>query len=713
MAISPLYIPFYNLMEIFLDKDSGLPLSGGVVTFYQDNQRTTLKPVFEITGTDPNYTFAELPNPMVLSSTGTFVDTFGNPIVVYAYPYDAAGVEERYYVTVVSSGAVPQETIPATPYIPGSGSSTNNLTNAENTISNPQFTEVLFVDNGPHAYSVTGASTVTAVAPNWDLITTGTGTVTVTREASISTVAPSNPIYALKIATTGITGTYKLRQRLTNSPRIYANEFVAAYFVASVTSASAVSVIMNFTPSSGTAYELINTSIAPGVGFVENATSTAITGTINTDNSDVGYVDVSLEISVDSTISVSSIQIAGVSSATEILAFSQEPAARELDHLFHYYKPQLDYKPIPSYLVGWDFPMNPAQFNGDTIASAAFNIGANKSQYIWDQTIAFQTVDQGLSVARTSAGALEITAALVTQAALIQYLDQAQARELLLGNMAVNVSAFATGGTAISVSLWYTLDANLPTVTAGTNNSIALTVDATGVPVTENGTWVQVARGDQGVAQATLTTSLADYMFSSWTTSGTGSTTATFFAIVVGTDAMTAADVVTFDSISLVKGDIGTRPAPRTYDQTLQECQRYYETSFAPGAVATATRENSIGVPMSPYFNSGGATVSAQANGFGYQYKTSKRVAPTLSFYSGSSTTVDRATAMLRSSSAGLVLSEFTFSTNFTALVGGAGTYGFTYTASGALAGPTSSSSAGNAGLFYQYVADSRMGIVN
>ncbi len=108
MAINPKYIPFYNLNEIFLDKDSGLPLSGGVVTFWQDNQRGTKKAFYQITGTDPNYTFTELTNPLVLSSTGTFVDSLGNPVVVYGYPYQrgsSPAVEERYYVTVVSAGS--------------------------------------------------------------------------------------------------------------------------------------------------------------------------------------------------------------------------------------------------------------------------------------------------------------------------------------------------------------------------------------------------------------------------------------------------------------------------------------------------------------------------------------------------------------------------------------------------------------------------------
>ena len=47
MAIDPLYIPLFTIEEVILDKDTGLPLSGGVVKFFRDSQRATPKDVFE------------------------------------------------------------------------------------------------------------------------------------------------------------------------------------------------------------------------------------------------------------------------------------------------------------------------------------------------------------------------------------------------------------------------------------------------------------------------------------------------------------------------------------------------------------------------------------------------------------------------------------------------------------------------------------------
>lgn len=637
MAISTLYIPAFSLNTVFLDKDTGSPLSGGIVTFYEDEQRQTLKPVYQITGTSPSYTFTQLSNPMTLSSTGTFVDSLGNPVVPYFYPYSSSGAIELYYVTIYSSDAVLQATREAVPYVIDAGSGLLS-SNVNNQISNPQFVEVLFPDNGPVTYSVTGTDTVTPVAPNWDMITTGTGTVTVERLNSISISVDSSPPYALQFASTGITGTVQVRQRLSQSPRLFANEYVSAYAAVSVSSAGSIDFTLDYVPSSGTSHELINASVASGVGFIPLASSTLINGTINTNNADVGYVDIIASFPVSSTVSITSIQLAGTGSEEAVIEFSQESTPRQIDNLFHYYKPELEYKPIPSYLVGWDFALNPTQFLGPTIASAAFNIGANKSQYIWDQTIAFQTVDQGIGVARTAGQALQLTAASTCQMALIQYLPQQIARELLLGYMAVKVTGFASAATDFTVSLWYTDTAgNLPSVAAGTNNSIVATLSSSGAVATTNapssGSWTEVARSNMGNAKGTLTTTLASHDFNGWaTTAGAGSNSAKFFAIVVGTASVTSTNTVTFQSISLCRGDIATVPAAKTFNETLLDCQYYYQKSFAPGTVP-ANNAGSANASMATQVAAG---VAVQPGPI-VRYPTPMRAVPTVTLYNPSS----------------------------------------------------------------------------
>lgn len=628
MAIDTLYIPAFTLETVFLDKDTGEPLSGGKVEFFRDSQRATQKPVYQITGVEPNYTFTQLPNPMILSSIGTFEDTLGNPVVPYFLPYDGTSID-LYYVTVKSAGDVAQFTREAVPYVNASGSSTSSSSDSGNQIANPQFVEVLFSGNGPAIYNVSG-SQVTPVAPGWDLVTSGTGTVTATRLDNLSTTAPSNPPYALQLVSSGLTGTYQLRQRLANSPRLAANQFVGAYFVGSATGSSAA-VTMKYVPSSGTSHTLISTTFpATGVITAVQPTNTSITGTINSNAATTGYVDIILEIQAGVTVALSSIQLIPLASSTELFAFEEETSQRQIDHLFHYYKPQLEYKPIQSYLVGWDFPFNPAQFLGDTIAaSPTFNVGANKSAYAWDQTIIFQSANLGVSVARTSGGDLQLSAAADCQLALVQYLGRKEARALLSNPLSVNVLGKASASRNFTVSLWYTANTTLPDLNSPNYNSIVLALDTNGYPSSQNNgvsPWVEIPRGKQPQAKGALTTTQADIGFTGWDISTDAAIdTAEYFAIVVGTSALTTGDTVTFSSISLVPGQIPTRPAPKTLNESLADCEYYYEKTYNSGVVPGAVTLNGVNAAPMNAIPSGGTTLLCTSP-FSLQWRTEKRV---------------------------------------------------------------------------------------
>lgn len=154
MAINSKFITSPVLQSYFVDKDTGNPLSAGIVTFYKDESRLELKPVYQISGSPPNYSFVALPNPMILSDVGTFQDDNSNDIVPYFYPYQGTPEEESdtvelYYITVESSGEVLQftrEGIPSSEsqgiseeefknYIPnGQFLAYNNLTETDNII---------------------------------------------------------------------------------------------------------------------------------------------------------------------------------------------------------------------------------------------------------------------------------------------------------------------------------------------------------------------------------------------------------------------------------------------------------------------------------------------------------------------------------------------------------------------------------------------------
>lgn len=108
MTLDPRFICASDLELYLVDKTTGLPLSNGTVTFYSDVNRSTLKPIYTISGNPPNYSFIQLPNPSTLSAVGTFQDAGNNNVVPYYFPYDGDGKIELYYVVVEDADGVRQ-----------------------------------------------------------------------------------------------------------------------------------------------------------------------------------------------------------------------------------------------------------------------------------------------------------------------------------------------------------------------------------------------------------------------------------------------------------------------------------------------------------------------------------------------------------------------------------------------------------------------------
>ena len=146
MSLDPRFICTSDVDTYYVDKDTGLPLAAGIITFYSDKSRTILKSVYQLTGSAGSYNYAPLPDPCILSMSGTFQDAMGNNIVPYYFPYfctidgdpsTSTGMQELYYITVESSGHIQQLTRQAwPPSAVGSGNSGNDV---ENYIPNGQF----------------------------------------------------------------------------------------------------------------------------------------------------------------------------------------------------------------------------------------------------------------------------------------------------------------------------------------------------------------------------------------------------------------------------------------------------------------------------------------------------------------------------------------------------------------------------------------------
>lgn len=140
MAINPsLLIAAPILQDYFVDKDDGTPLSAGIVTLYSETQRSVLKPWYMQQGTNPDYSYVELPNPMTLSAVGTIQDVNGNDVIPFFYPYESDNTTfDSYYITVQDSDLELQFTRSNFPFVANPSSTLPVATNA-NIITNSVF----------------------------------------------------------------------------------------------------------------------------------------------------------------------------------------------------------------------------------------------------------------------------------------------------------------------------------------------------------------------------------------------------------------------------------------------------------------------------------------------------------------------------------------------------------------------------------------------
>jgi hypothetical protein len=211
------YVPSSIFQEGILDKDTGFPLAAGVVTFYKDNDRTPagLKPVYQLTGSPPNYTYTPLPNPLTLSSIGTIQDGSGNDVIPYFLTEDASGELELYYFTVVSAGAVPQFTREGVPNI---GEEDEAEEEFKNFAANGQFLlhhNIVADENGGIEAGEITSDVVTIAEGGWTFERTASSTakdfVLFERLGSFVETPSKSPRYSLRVKneSPGVADTFK------------------------------------------------------------------------------------------------------------------------------------------------------------------------------------------------------------------------------------------------------------------------------------------------------------------------------------------------------------------------------------------------------------------------------------------------------------------------------------------------------------------------
>src|SRR6185312_2166864 len=472
-----------------------------------------------------------------------------------------------------------------------------------------QFAEVLFDTTVPSYTFNFNAVTdeEVEIAPNWLIKVTApaAGTVTVSQIAPLGTLnLPTNPGTLLQIYSSGITS-LQLIQRIVGSPNLWGNGYISGGFMAKVYGGTSADLSLFYSQSNGVIVnKLIRTATLPGTGeykyypggspFIDLSTST--------ENFPDAYIDIFFVLPLSTKVDITSVMVVGTGSTSiRDVGYDEESNYRQIDHLFHYYKPQLAYKPIPSYLVGWDFILNPAQAtsraNYGPIAT-----GANGGFYSWDQTIVFQTVDNSIVVEDEAAGngAIVLGMALAGQGAIMQYLPSRIARNILSQRFCVNMKAAytATAPASVTITMWYTANGSVPTLPS----TFFTGLDADGVPTGITAGWHEVPRDSLGRIKYFPNGGYIDnFQEIGWDLDDPATAlTANFFAIVVGSSAMPINATLGFKSISLQGGDIPTIPAPQTQSEVLQDCQFYYQKSFvwdvAPAVGVGGNKGESFGV---------------------------------------------------------------------------------------------------------------------
>ncbi len=151
------------LQDFLIDKD-GTPMSGGTVTMYHDNSRTTLKNWYYQSGTPGNYTYITLPNPLTLSAAGTICDINGVDTIPFYYPWSETDetVHDPYYVTIINHAQTNQITRANFPFEGEGGGGGGGVDTFNNLVINAGF----WRNFAPNALNVTPFTTITYNSSN-------------------------------------------------------------------------------------------------------------------------------------------------------------------------------------------------------------------------------------------------------------------------------------------------------------------------------------------------------------------------------------------------------------------------------------------------------------------------------------------------------------------------------------------------------------------
>lgn len=596
MTIDPRFIISQPLNQYFVDKDSGLPLSGGTISFFRDDARNVPKSVYQLTGAPPNYQYVELPNPVTLSSSGTVLNESNDNEIIYFFPFDANGDVDLYYIECRNSGGVLQWTREGWPNVSDSGGNVPIVTTDlifSNQIANPQFTKT-FLNSGVNQISFSSAvNKRVPIAPDWFLVCSGTGTVDIeVIPVSGNENIVNSPPFVLDItAPSGITSCL-LEQRLAVNPGIWASTsgddlFLAGAVTVRNENVGETSVDLFYRASNSIDEISIVNATFDNSAYVElkNTTVNRIPPSTDTALGKNGFADIFLRIQPNSRIRVTSIQVTPtkVKESPEKIQYDIRSANRDLALMGDYFIPGLEARQQPNILVGWDFSLNPAQFGVNQ------TIDANP-KYIWDQTIAGRAGSDFTVTRDSNRKSMVVTSTGANSSFFVaQYLTSPDTGKLTSASLSVNVSASKIAGGDDVTCRVYMFGA--PSATSfPVLPAFVGTIGTDGIFSKGVNDFVEITRKGLPTAKGVLGTSalneeFVDLQFNNFNVydSVPLSNSASQFCILVAFEVPDASTQIAIDSINLTSGDIASRPAPKSLGETLEDCKSYYESNYPLG----------------------------------------------------------------------------------------------------------------------------------
>lgn len=673
MALDERYIVSSDIEQYYVNKDTGLPLANGTLTFYRDIARNVPKEVFQLSGFPPNYTYTSMGAQITLSAVGTVQNSGGDNEVIYYFPWDSEGNLDLYYIDVRDEDGIQQFTREAWPNITSGNDPSKDQSGLQNQIANTTFTNVFINEGKTTTFTVSSANgQVFELAPDWDFVISGTGTVIVQRIAvSGNEKVITSPPYVLDVqVSVGITSCF-LRQRFRYNSGLWASTpnsplFLAGSYVARSESLGTTGIQMFYSDSGGASPVLIvDGSFQAAYELVSGSTAAQIPLSNDTNTGMSGYVDIYLSFITGSHVRVSSIQVVPTaSSSVNLVHYDVDSSNRNEVYQGDYYIPRSAAKRISSYLVGWEFANNPYQFGASGVITTT-------PSYIADQTIAAcgSTGTITWQSINNSPGLEFIANGLNDSFYILQYLSGPEIRTIIENRLSVNVLAYqglvANDKATIRVYLFRgSLVSTIPTLpaTIGTLSS-----DGTFTLTAAN--WTAIPRSGLDIPQAKLNKIFTnpdvnngtnDFGFSGWEIlDSTQLITTNKFAIVITFQYPDTNTGIVVDSVSVVPGDLPCRPAIESLDETLRKCQYYYEKSYPLTTVAgTITPTGSQVLGGLPLYESGGRQ-GLYVKSFTLNYKQVKRAVPGVYLYSHLSSVPQLILAGIHEPGAGSTVSNF------------------------------------------------------